>query len=424
VDQCYAGPVLTLSLNGSSSSLVWDAAASVWKPQNDNGAVVTRVTGSGNGSGTYNTDYWTVTQRDGTVYQFGRNQLPGWVSGNTTTNSVDSAPVYAAHAGEPCYNATFSLSVCTMAYRWNLDYVTDVHGSAMAYYYTQDTNYYASYLGATKRSYIRASRLDHIDYGFTDTHAYGTVANRVVFTPGGRCVSGTCTPLNASTKANWPDVPYDLICSSTATCTSQSPAFFSTVRLASITTQQYDTGTSAYVPIDSYAFTHTMPPAGSGLAPTLWLSQLVRTGADLTGGGSTTPIAMPPVTFGTISLANRTDTTNLPAYYRHRIGSITTETGSVITPTYALVNPCTTPVTINPAANTSSCYPVSWTPDGYSQPIKDWFNKYVVTKVTQTDRTGGAPAASTSYVYSGGAAWHYDDNEVVKAKYRTYGQFR
>ncbi|MCW3845599.1 hypothetical protein ONA70_36615, partial [Micromonospora yasonensis] len=55
---------------------------------------------------------------------------------------------------------------------------------------------------------------------------------------------------------------------------------------------------------------------------------------------------------------------------------------------------------------------------------KDWFNKWAVTRVTSTDPTGGAPALSTSYKYLGGAAWHYDDNEVVKAKYRTYGQFR
>ncbi len=54
----------------------------------------------------------------------------------------------------------------------------------------------------------------------------------------------------------------------------------------------------------------------------------------------------------------------------------------------------------------------------------DWFNKYVVNKVTQTDPTGGAPALVTAYSYSGGAGWHFDDNEVVQAKYRTYGQFR
>ena len=44
--------------------------------------------------------------------------------------------------------------------------------------------------------------------------------------------------------------------------------------------------------------------------------------------------------------------------------------------------------------------------------------------VSQTDPTGGASAMTTSYQYVGGAAWHYDDNELVKAKYRTYGQFR
>ena len=30
----------------------------------------------------------------------------------------------------------------------------------------------------------------------------------------------------------------------------------------------------------------------------------------------------------------------------------------------------------------------------------------------------------TGYTYLGGGAWHYDDNEVVKAKYRTSGQWR
>ncbi|MEE3920548.1 hypothetical protein V2I01_26920 [Micromonospora sp. BRA006-A] len=43
--------------------------------------------------------------------------------------------------------------------------------------------------------------------------------------------------------------------------------------------------------------------------------------------------------------------------------------------------------------------------------------------MTATDPTGGARQTSTSYNYVG-AAWRYDDNEVVKAKYRTYGQFR
>lgn len=267
-DRCYAGPVLTMSLNGSSTALIWDAAKSVWKPKSDNGSVVSRVTGSNNGTGTYNTDYWVVIDRAGTKYQFGRNQLPGWSSGKPVTNSVDSTPVYAAHAGDPCYNATFSASVCTMAHRWNLDYVSDLDGNAMALYYKQDTNNYGSYNGATKRSYVRDSYVDHIDYGFADGNAYGTAPNRVTFGVSPRCVVAGCSPLSASTKANWPDVPFDLVCDA-ATCTSTSPAFFSTVRLTSIATQQWSTTTNQYENVDSFALTQTMPPTGDGLSSTL-----------------------------------------------------------------------------------------------------------------------------------------------------------
>src|ERR1043166_7096272 len=47
-----------------------------------------------------------------------------------------------------------------------------------------------------------------------------------------------------------------------------------------------------------------------------------------------------------------------------------------------------------------------------------------MTSVTQTHPTGGAVANAPGYRYLGGAAWHFDDNELVKSKYRTYGQFR
>src|SRR5205085_1232919 len=113
----------------------------------------------------------------------------------------------------------------------NLDYVADVHGNAMAYYYAQDTNYYGRNNGATPTGYVRDSHLSRIDYGFTAANAYVTVPDQVVFTTGDRCVSGPCQPLNGANKANWPDVPYDLICASGATCTSWGPSFFSTVRL-------------------------------------------------------------------------------------------------------------------------------------------------------------------------------------------------
>ncbi|MFC0027954.1 RHS repeat-associated core domain-containing protein [Micromonospora chaiyaphumensis] len=425
-DRCYTGPILTLSLNGSSTSMIWDAGKRVWKLQNDNGSDITQVTNSNNGSGTYNTDYWRVTEPDGTVYEFGRNRLPGWTSGKAETKSVDYTPVYSPHAGDPCYDAAgFNASVCTMAYRWNLDYVKDPHGNAMAYYYNQAVNYYGQNEGSTDVPYIRDSNLARIDYGFTDGGAYGTVSNRVVFNTDVRCLSGTCTPLNDTTKANWPDVPYDLVCDQGTDCKSWSPSFFSTIRLTSIETQQYDLTAGKHLPVDSYALAQTMPATGDGTAPTLWLDSITRTGNDLTSGGSTTAITLPSVSFTAIKLANRVDTAGgFPSFYRRRIETVTTETGSVITASYELPVPCTAPVTVAPESNTRSCYPVYWTPDGLTTPKRDWFHKYAVTRVTASDPTGGAPLTSTSYRYVGGAAWRYDDNEVVKAKYRTYGQFR
>jgi RHS repeat-associated protein len=428
-DNCYDGPVLTMSLDGTSTALVCNSSETSCTMQTDNGAVVKHVTNSGNGTGTYNTDYWTITERDGTVYEFGRNQLPGWSSGKPTTNSVDSMPVYSAHSGDPCYSSSgFSSSVCTMAYRWSLDYVKDVHGNAMAYYYNQATNYYGEDNGAKDVSYIRNSYPSHIDYGFTDGNAYGTVPDKIVFNTGDRCVSGTCDPLNSTNAKNWPDVPFDLICNSGTTCTSSqyAPSYFSTVRLTGISAEQYSTASSSYVTVDSYALNETFPATGDGTSPTLWLASITHTGSDTTAGGSSSPITLPPVTFTPIDLKNRVDTVTdgLPPMYRFRIATITTETGSVISPVYGLTNPCTGPVTITASSNTSSCYPVYWTPAGYTAPFQDWFNKYVVTSVTQTDPTGGAPPEVTTYKYLGGAAWHYDDNEVVQPKYRTYGQFR
>lgn len=431
-DMCYDGPLLTLSLNGSSIPLLWDAASSTFKASDDNGEVVKHITGADNGSGTYNTDYWQVTDRTGTVFQFGRNQLPGWAAGKPATNSVDTEPVFSAHSGDPCYKSSgFADSVCTMAYRWNLDYVKDPHGNAMAYYYAQDTNAYAENADTSGTTtpkatapYVRESHLDHIDYGFTDGGAYsvngGHAPDQVVFTTGDRCLSGTCDPLTKTNAANWPDVPYDLHCDLNQDCLVTAPSHWSTVRLAGIATRQWNG--SAYAPVDSWALTSTLPPTGDGTSPTLWLSAITHTGSDTTAGGPA--VTLPSVDFTAVALANRVDVSTLPPLTRMRISSITTETGEQIGVNYTRTSPCTAPVTLNPATNTFSCYPVYWTPQDNTQQLKDWFNKYQVDSVTQSDHTGDAPDVKTSYKYLGGGAWHFDDNELVKTKYRTYGQWR
>ena len=227
-DECYDGNVLTLSLNGQSTSIVADTSGSTTKYvlQDDNGDTVTKVTGSGNISASLVKDqsYWVITDRSGTSYYFGRNELPGWASGDKTTNSVDYEPVYSAHSGDPCNSATWASSVCAMAYRWHLDYVTDVHGNAMAYYYDQATNSYLENAAPTYTSmpnanatYVRDSYLDHVDYGFTAGNAYsvnsGHAPDQVVFTTGTRCnpTMASCPAISSSNSgsatSDYPDVP-------------------------------------------------------------------------------------------------------------------------------------------------------------------------------------------------------------------------
>jgi RHS repeat-associated protein len=438
-DECYDGDVLTLSLNGSSTSLVKNDSGDTWRLQDDNGATVSHVTNSNNGTGTYNTDYWVITERDGTAYYFGRNELPGWTSGKATTNSVDYERVYAAHATDPCYNATASSSYCVRAYKWHLDYVTTLQGAAMSYYYTQALNSYGAYGGASNGasnvSYVRDSYLNHVDYGYTtSTGPYGIVPDKVVYTPGVRCVAGSAicgtaeTSGSSGNESHYPDVPYDLVCASGATCTAYAPSFFSTVRLTAITTEQYSTASSGYVPVDTYALTQTMPDTGDKTSATLWLQSVQRTGNDTSGGGASTPLPATLVQFNGSALENRVNTSVYPGLFRYRITQVINETGGSIGVTYTLPTACSTSVA--PSANTASCFPVYWTPYNYNSPILDWFYRYAVQEVLETDTTGGGTATTggssikeTDYSYSG-AAWHYDDDETVKPKYRTYGQWR
>ena len=427
-DDCYDGPVLTLSLAGSSTPLVCPVpfsytATSTCTTSDDNGEVVTHHVSSNNGQGTKFTDYWTVTERDGTTYSFGLNHLPGWASGDAATNSTDSVPVFSAHSGDPCYNSTWSSAVCTMAYRWNLDYVTDLHGDAMAYYYQQDSNAYAENGKTTSAvSYIRDSHLDHIDYGFTAGNAYsGHAPDEVTFTTGDRCFTGTCDPLNSTNAKNWLDVPYAADnCATGASCQSTAPSFWSTVRLASVTASQWNG--SKYAAVDSWALAQHFPATGDGTSPALWLDSVTRTGSDTTAGG--TSVTLPKVSFAGSQFGNRTNPGNNPQLDRYRITAVTSESGSVASVTYELTNPCPPGGPYpTPSSNTTSCFPVYWgafTPGNLGE---DWFNKYAVQSVSVSDPAGGSPGTFTSYTYAK-PAWHFDDNEVVKSSYRTWGQWR
>jgi YD repeat-containing protein len=146
-------------------------------------------------------------------------------------------------------------------------------------------------------------------------------------------------------------------------------------------------------------------------------------------------------TFDPIDLANRVGTLpGLPKMYHNRILSFVTEAGAETDVDYSVPNcsgvPASDPNDPNDvaaqafaAANTTGCFPVYWTPEGQPRPLMDWFYTHPVTKVTTIDnhdsyQDGTQPKLVTAYAYKGGPGWHYDDNEVVKAKNRTWGQFR
>jgi len=432
-DLCWdsSTDVTTLVLDGTSTTLVNDPANG-WHAEADNGAVISYVCSTGTcpsdsgtsascnsgstSNGTWDGGYWKIAETDGTTYYFGMNELPGYASGDTTTNSALTVPVYSPQSGDPCYNSAFSDSAYPMAWRWELDYVTDSHGDAMAYFYDNETNYYAADNGTTATaSYTQGAALKSIDYGLRAGSVYGaTPAAEVNFT-----APETRTDIPTSTANG----DTDLACAHNAACTVASPSFWSKYQLTTVETEAYN-GT-ALAPVDSWALSQGYETNTTEASPPLWLNSIQRTGED----GSTT-VSLPAVSFAWDALANRVNLTDgYDAITRDRISEVVTETGEDITVDYS---PPSCPSTL-PADddNTSLCYPSWWTPSN-GQSFEDWFNKYVVTSVTTGDgyTTDAQPAVTTSYCYGSrsnclsGGAWHYDDDTLVRSDQRTWDQWR
>ncbi|MFJ2646706.1 polymorphic toxin-type HINT domain-containing protein [Streptomyces sp. NPDC087420] len=426
-DECWANDNATLTLGGKSTPLIKDKTTGAWHPKDDDGERIVRSTGASNGDN--DGEFWTVTTTDGTQYVFGKNRLPGWTTGAAETNSTWTAPVFGDDTGEDCHAATFAASACTQAWRWNLDYVVDVHGNAMSYWYTKETNFYAKNgVTAPTTVYDRGGYLKRIDYGITGSTVFGTAPDQVTFTTAERCLTTsteTCSSPTTATAKDWPDVPFDQICASTAACTGNTgPTFFSRKRLTTVATQVWDASlaTPAYRPVDSWALDQSFPSPGDGTSAGLWLKSITRTGKD---GGST---AMPPVTFGGVQLFNRVDTTHddIAALVKWRVRTITSETGSVLTVTYSDTQCAAgTKMPGAPDSDTMRCFPSYWQPPFTPDVQLDWFHKYVVTQINESDPTGGAPLKETDYTYNGDPAWHYDtDNVTAPAKRKTWSVWR
>ncbi|MGW0824259.1 RHS repeat-associated core domain-containing protein [Streptomyces sp. NPDC002845] len=420
-EQCWAYDNATIMLNGNAGELVKDDTTGKWHMSGDDGTKVERLTGATNGDN--NGEHWRITTPEGTEYHFGRNRLPGWASGNEETNSAWTAPVFGDDSGEPCYNATFSSAHCKQAWRWSLDYVKDTHGNVMSYYYGRETNHYAlnGKTDVNGTAYHRGGYLKRIDYGQRDGNVYAAKAPaRVVFNTAERCLptAGFDCAASKRTKANashWPDVPVDQECKAGTKCTSPVQTYFTTKRLTSVVTQMRKDATT-YTDVDAWAFTHLFTDNGDD-SKTLWLSKISHEGRVGTAA------KLPTVDLFGEQLANRVDAIgdNIAPFHRYRLSMVLSETGAQLDVNYKPAD-CTKATLPRPGESTKRCYPVKWAPPGSIDPITDWFHKYVVGAVIETDRTGGSDQMVTRYDYQGDAAWRKAKPDgITDAKYLTWG---
>jgi RHS repeat-associated protein len=435
-DLCWKRNNASLSMAGHAGELIFNSAEGRWHLRSDDGSKVELLTGATNGDD--NGEHWKLTTTDGTQYFFGRGGASGWAPGRPETNSVLSVPVFGNHANEPCNATTFAASSCSQAWRWSLDYVVDPHGNTMSLWYTRETNRYGRNNSTSDAvEYHRAGYLDRIDYGTnnrsgTDTQyvAGGVIPGRVEFGVSDRCLS-SCT-----TNSNWPDTPLDRQCTG-APCNIHTPTFWTKTRLTQVKTRVWNAAVTpaAFKDVETWTLTQSFPAPGDGTRAGLWLQRIGHTG--LVGGSAT----VPDVVFGGTNMNNRVN----PGLYGPgmawwRVQTIRSETGGQITVDYSGAD-CTAASLPSAAhTNTRRCFPSIWEPPGFGQ-VTDWFHRYVVTQITETDLTTGvsphypSPAVLYRYDYPEpndpdtsfrqGAAWHYtDDDGLVDDDTKTWSVWR
>ncbi|WP_112245148.1 RHS repeat domain-containing protein [Kribbella monticola] len=430
-DLCWATDNATFTLNGAGGELVKDDATGVWHPRNDDGTKVEHLYGADNGDGGPDGtgvggkgEYWVITDKSGTKFYFGKNRLPGSASSDPATNSVWTVPVFgnnakdATHIDEPCHTASFATSYCDQAYRWNLDYAVDTHGNTMRLYYDVETNKYARNVTATSVStYTSAGNIARIEYGQrTDQKFTAPAVAKVDFLTANRCYTGSlCTP------ADYPDTPLDQECTSTSNCNNHFyPTFWTKKRLAKVTTSIWR-GTS-FQPVNTWSFRQNyLDPQDNSRSPILWLDGITNTG--LVGGA----LATPEMTFSAIMKPNRVIAVGdgLPAFKWPRVQSITYGTGGQLTVGYSDPQ-CSLPgnVPAAPDANAMLCHPIKWTPKDQAE-RQDWFHKYLVTEVSESDLASNAVPVRTTVEYEGAPAWRHDDEDgLVEVGQKTWSQWR
>ncbi|GGK40622.1 type IV secretion protein Rhs [Pilimelia terevasa] len=424
-DLCWAGDHLNMSFGGRNGELV-KKSANEWRLKSDDGTRIQRRTDGFNGDD--NKEYFVVTTTDGTRYFFGRGKR----AKNDPENlrSAWKVPVFGDDKGEPCYNKgdDFNDRRCSQIWRWNLDYVIDGNGNTSTYFWNTESNRYATNRDNKEIvGYDRGGWLGRIEYGERAGADLKSAAPMVVeFDTAERCIGATgCAEkdLTDKTRQRWPDVPFDQICKADAKeCKYQwSPSFFTRKRLTKVTTSVLEAGKKRLV--DTWELAQELPDPGDGSGAGLWLKSVTHI-----GGAGKDAIKLPPTVFEPIFLSNRvdSDTDDRYPYRKPRLAAIQTESGGITGITYKSPE-CRFGDKRDAKRNTGLCHPSYWSKQGTVGEKADWFHKYVIERVTEDGRAGSTNQTGskvTSYSYGGGAAWHYDDNELSKKKNKTWSQFR
>jgi RHS repeat-associated protein len=414
-----------LHFMGMSGELVRKGTTNEWRLRND---PAWRILSFNNGGGTGDNDgeYFVVITPDGTKYWFGygsepRNTPTRW------TNSVFEVPVYGG-SGEPCYSTVTSSSWCRQAYRWNVDRILDTNDNVTSLFYAKEYNNYARQSTTTlPTQYVRSGYLTEIEYGQRHLAEDGVAYARVRVNTMDRCYSqSSCSaPSPSSTQSSYPDVPLDLMCTSSVSCGSDqtAPTFWSTKEITSIQTEYWNAAASppVYHPVSTYLMTYSFPATGDGTTPSLWLKDITRRGDY--GAGS---ITLPGVRMSGTNLPNRVNTgAGVPALSKWRVGGISTELGAHIDVTYGRPDPCPLDTIVAWDTNPYDCYPVWYDPnDGFSDPGWVAFHKYVVTGLVTADVRGGGVDRTLHYTYVGSPAWHYGDSALAKPGSDTWNDYR
>ncbi|MGW4033873.1 RHS repeat-associated core domain-containing protein [Streptomyces sp. NPDC004838] len=450
-EMCWAHDNATIMLNGSSGQLIKDDTTGAWHMTGDSGWKIEKLDGAVNGDN--NGEHWKVTA-DGSEYHFGLNRRPGWRADNPATtattdpdpetNSAWTVPVTGDDSGEPCYNAVFADAWCQQGWRWSLDYVKDRHGNTISYFYGKELNAYArgGKTDVPGTTYTRGGYLQRIEYGqrhdklFTEAapaQVRFTTAERCETTADFDCAESKWTAANA---ARWPDTPHDRYCAVGTRCgfAQASPSFFTRKKLTAITTQMR-TGptvttptdaTTPYADVDAWRLKHLFTDNGDD-SKTLWLSEIQHEGKG--NGGS---ITLPSVQLIGRQLDNRVDAigNNLSPIKRFRLHTVLSESGAQLDVEYKPAD-CAAGSLPSPGTSVKRCYPVVWAPPGHLTPITDWFHKYVVASVQQSDRTGLSDPMVTRYDYLGDAAWRKakpdgitDPAQLTWGQWQGYGKVR